>query len=124
MGPGMFEDSSEAAPINQVARPSLRSGQTACAASLTIRGIDGDTDEHIARLDALGFNWTSQEYVTRSFGERIEDLRGVQADARSRQREDSRRQQPRSILCARQARTKNGREGWHEEADGRAHSEA
>ena len=38
------------------------------------RGIAGDTDEHIARLDALGFNWTSQEYVTRSFDERIEDL--------------------------------------------------
>jgi hypothetical protein len=33
------------------------------------------TIENIARLDALGFNWTSQEYVTRSFGERIEDLK-------------------------------------------------
>jgi hypothetical protein len=29
------------------------------------------TIENIARLDALGFNWTSQEYVTRS---RIDDL--------------------------------------------------
>jgi hypothetical protein len=27
------------------------------------------------RLDALGFNWTSQEYVTWSFDERIEDLK-------------------------------------------------
>jgi hypothetical protein len=33
------------------------------------------TIENIARLDALGFNWTSQEYVTRSFDERIEDLK-------------------------------------------------
>ena len=32
------------------------------------------TIEHIARLDALGFNWTTHEYVTRSFDERIEDL--------------------------------------------------
>ena len=32
------------------------------------------TIENIARLDALGFNWTSQEYVTRSFDERIDDL--------------------------------------------------
>ena len=35
------------------------------------------TDEHIARLDAMGFNWTSQEYVTRSFDKRIEDLVGT-----------------------------------------------
>ena len=33
------------------------------------------TDENIARLDALGFNWTSKEYVRRSFDERIEDLK-------------------------------------------------
>jgi flagellar biosynthesis GTPase FlhF len=33
------------------------------------------TIENIARLDALGFNWTSQEYVTRSFDERIDDLK-------------------------------------------------
>jgi hypothetical protein len=33
------------------------------------------TIEHIARLDALGFNWTTHEYVTRSFDERIEDLK-------------------------------------------------
>ena len=33
------------------------------------------TIENIARLDSLGFNWTSQEYVTRSFDERIEDLK-------------------------------------------------
>jgi len=32
------------------------------------------TIENIARLDSLGFNWTSQEYVTRSFDERIDDL--------------------------------------------------
>jgi ATPase subunit of ABC transporter with duplicated ATPase domains len=32
------------------------------------------TIENIARLDAIGFNWTSQEYVTRSFDERIDDL--------------------------------------------------
>ncbi len=32
--------------------------------------------------------------------------RGVQADARSCQREDTRRQQPQSVLCAGQARTK------------------
>jgi hypothetical protein len=32
------------------------------------------TNERIAALDAMGFNWTSQEYVTRSFDERIEDL--------------------------------------------------
>ena len=32
------------------------------------------TIENIARLDALGFDWTSQEYVTRSFDERIDDL--------------------------------------------------
>ena len=32
------------------------------------------TYENIARLDALGFNWMSKEYVTRSFDERIEDL--------------------------------------------------
>lgn len=33
------------------------------------------TDENIARLDALDFNWMSKEYVTRSFDERIEDLK-------------------------------------------------
>jgi flagellar biosynthesis GTPase FlhF len=33
------------------------------------------TIENIARLDALGFIWTTQEYVTRSFDERIEDLK-------------------------------------------------
>jgi hypothetical protein len=32
------------------------------------------TIENIARLDAIGFNWTLQEYVTRSFDERIDDL--------------------------------------------------
>jgi len=32
------------------------------------------TIENIARLDSLGFNWTLQEYVTRSFDERIDDL--------------------------------------------------
>jgi hypothetical protein len=33
------------------------------------------TDERIAAFDAIGFNWTSQEYVTRSFDERIEDFK-------------------------------------------------
>ena len=32
------------------------------------------TDERISAFDALGFNWMSKEYVTRSFDERIEDL--------------------------------------------------
>ena len=32
------------------------------------------TDERTAAFDAIGFIWTSQEYVTRSFDERIEDL--------------------------------------------------
>jgi hypothetical protein len=32
------------------------------------------TNERIAAFDAIGFNWTTQEYVTRSFDERIEDL--------------------------------------------------
>jgi hypothetical protein len=32
------------------------------------------TDERIAAFDAMCFNWTSQEYVTRSFDERIDDL--------------------------------------------------
>ena len=32
------------------------------------------TAERIAALDALGFIWTTQEYVTRSFDERIDDL--------------------------------------------------
>jgi hypothetical protein len=32
------------------------------------------TNERIAAFDAIGFIWTSQEYVTRSFDERIEDL--------------------------------------------------
>jgi hypothetical protein len=32
------------------------------------------TDERIATFDAMGFNWTSKEYVTRSFDERIDDL--------------------------------------------------
>jgi hypothetical protein len=32
------------------------------------------TNEHIAAFDAIGFNWTTQEYVTRSFDERIDDL--------------------------------------------------
>jgi len=71
------------------------------------------TIENISRLDSLGFVWTTQEYVTRSFDERIEDLR-----------EYKQKQQPLSILCGRQALTKTGRERWHEEADGRAHSEA
>ena len=33
------------------------------------------TNEQIAAFDALDFVWTTQEYVTRSFDERIEDLR-------------------------------------------------
>ena len=33
------------------------------------------TNEGIAAFDAMGFNWTSQEYVTRSFDDRIEDLK-------------------------------------------------
>ena len=32
------------------------------------------TNECIAAFDAMGFNWTSQERVMRSFDERIEDL--------------------------------------------------
>jgi len=32
------------------------------------------TDEQKTRLDALGFIWTTQEYITRSFDERIHDL--------------------------------------------------
>jgi hypothetical protein len=32
------------------------------------------TIENIVRLDALGFNWMLQEYVTRLFDERIDDL--------------------------------------------------
>ena len=32
------------------------------------------TDEHIVAFDAMDFIWTSQEYVTRSFDERINDL--------------------------------------------------
>ena len=32
------------------------------------------TNEDIAAFDAIGFYWTAQEYVTRSFDERIEDL--------------------------------------------------
>ena len=31
------------------------------------------TNERIAAFDAIGFIWTSQEYVTRSFDERIEE---------------------------------------------------
>ena len=33
------------------------------------------TDERIAALDAIDFDWESQEYVTKSFEERIEDLK-------------------------------------------------
>jgi hypothetical protein len=32
------------------------------------------TNERIAAFDMIGFIWMSQEYVTRSFDERIEDL--------------------------------------------------
>jgi hypothetical protein len=32
------------------------------------------TNECISAFDAIGFNWTLQEYVTWSFDERIEDL--------------------------------------------------
>jgi hypothetical protein len=32
------------------------------------------TNERIAAFDAMGFNWTSQEYVTRSFDDRINEL--------------------------------------------------
>ncbi len=32
------------------------------------------TDERIAAFDAIDFDWTSQEYVTRTFDERIQDL--------------------------------------------------
>ena len=32
------------------------------------------TNERIVAFDAIGFNWTSQECVTRSFDERINDL--------------------------------------------------
>ena len=32
------------------------------------------TNERIAAFDAIGFNWTSQEYVTRSFDDWIKDL--------------------------------------------------
>ena len=81
------------------------------------------TNERIAAFDAIGFIWTSQEYVTRSFDERIEEHE-EHKQMRSRQREDTRRQQPQSILCAGQARTKKGREGWLEKADRRAYIEA
>jgi hypothetical protein len=33
------------------------------------------TNEHIAAFDAIDFDWTSQEYITRSFDERIQDLK-------------------------------------------------
>ena len=32
------------------------------------------TEEGISAFDAIGFNWTSQEYVARSFDEKVEDL--------------------------------------------------
>jgi len=32
------------------------------------------TNKHIAAFYAIGFNWTMQEYVTRSFDKRIDDL--------------------------------------------------
>jgi hypothetical protein len=32
------------------------------------------TNEHIAAFEAIGFDWTMQEYNTRSFDERIDDL--------------------------------------------------
>ena len=32
------------------------------------------TEEQIAALDSIGFNWTSMEYITKTFDERIADL--------------------------------------------------
>ena len=32
------------------------------------------TEERIAAFDAIGFNWTSREYVARLFDEKVEDL--------------------------------------------------
>ena len=49
-----------------------------CAQARHVRKNPGKgvklTNERIAAFDAIGFNWTTQEYITRSFDERIEDL--------------------------------------------------
>ena len=51
-----------------------------CATTRYVRKYPGKskrkqlTNKQKTRLDALGFIWTTQEYVTRSFDERIHDL--------------------------------------------------
>ena len=79
------------------------------------------TDERISAFDAVGFYWTSQEYVTRSFDERIEDLEEYKQT--HIHLNVKKHKQPLSILFGRQALAKKVREGRHEEADERAHKE-
>jgi hypothetical protein len=38
------------------------------------------TEERIAALDSVGFDWETQEYVTKSFEERLEDLNNYKAE--------------------------------------------
>ncbi len=44
---------------------------------LSIRVTSMGMTEHIAAFDANNFDWTSQAYATRSFDERIIDLRNT-----------------------------------------------
>jgi hypothetical protein len=48
------------------------------------------TNERISAFDAIGFNWTSQENVTRSFDKRIDDLEEYKQTT-SPQREETQR---------------------------------
>ena len=63
---------------------SIRKDKSLCKFCTSVRYVHNNpskskskklTIENIVRLDSLGFNWTSQEYVTRSFDERINDLK-------------------------------------------------
>jgi hypothetical protein len=82
------------------------------------------TDESTAAFDALGFNWTSKECVTRSFDERIDNVKKYKqthGHVNVNRHEDNSLYQ----FCAGIRHSLNtGREGWHEEADGKAHSKA
>jgi flagellar biosynthesis GTPase FlhF len=82
------------------------------------------TDERIAAFDALGFNWMSKEYITKSFDKRIEDLKEYK---RTDGHLSVKRNENNSLyqFCADVRHSlKQVERVWHEEADGRAHNKA
>ena len=87
-----------------------------CTTTRNARNIPGKgtklTDKRIAAFDALGFNWMTKEYITKSFDERIEDLKEFENNSLYQ-------------FCADVRHSlKQVERVWHKEADGRAHNKA